>query len=81
MIQLSPNIDWNWLNITIDAVAMGSAKKIVKDNVSVYKCGTIVRIDIKDLPGGHVRESVLRKDVDEYNEYPYTDMDDLSMMP
>ena len=81
MIQLSPNIDWNWLNITIDAVAMGSAKKIVKDNVSVYKRGTIVRIDIKDLPGGHVRESVLRKDADEYNEYPYTDMDDLSMMP
>lgn len=81
MIQLSPDIDWNWLNITIDAVATGSAKKIVKDNVSVYKCGTIVRIDIKDLPGGRIRDSILRKDAEEYNDYPYTDMDDLSMMP
>ena len=41
-------IDINWLNRAIKTIKDGVANKIEKDNIVVYKCGKIIRIDIKE---------------------------------
>lgn len=40
-------IDATWLNQAIKVIRRGIAQKLEKDGVIVYKCGTIIRIDIK----------------------------------
>lgn len=41
-------IDMKWLEIAIETVRKGIADKLSKDNVTVYRAGTIIRIDIKE---------------------------------
>ena len=41
-------IDINWLNRAIKTIKDGVANKIEMDNIVVYKCGKIIRIDIKE---------------------------------
>ena len=40
-------IDSKWLNAAIDTIRKGIADKLEKDGVTVYRCGKIIRIDIK----------------------------------
>ena len=40
-------LDANWINAAISAIQNGLAEKLVKGNVTVYRCGSnIIRIDI-----------------------------------
>lgn len=41
-------ISSKWIAQAINAIKSGLAKKLEKDGVIVYQCGTIIRIDIKD---------------------------------
>lgn len=36
-----------WIVKAVQAITDGLATRLEKDNVTVYKCGTIIRIDIK----------------------------------
>jgi len=40
-------MDMIWLEKAIDTIKSGIADKLEKGNVTVYKCGKIIRIDIK----------------------------------
>lgn len=40
-------IDVEWLKKAIDAIKTGLCDKLEKGSVIVYKCGKIIRIDIK----------------------------------
>lgn len=40
-------IDAEWLNKAIDAIKSGLCNKLEKDNITVYACGKIIRIDVK----------------------------------
>ena len=62
-------IDSSWLEQAVADVANGLADKLVKGNMTVYKHGTIVRVDIK---------------TDEncsYDDYSPNDFDDMSLVP
>lgn len=37
-----------WLMGAIEAIKNGVADKLEKGNITIYKCGKIVRIDIKE---------------------------------
>lgn len=65
-------IDSKWLEQAVANVAKGFANKLVKGNTTVYKCGTIIRIDIK-------ADKSYR--FDEVDDYPFDDFMDTSMMP
>ena len=36
-----------WLNKAIEVISSGIASRLTKDDVTVYKVGAIIRIDIK----------------------------------
>ena len=36
-----------WLNKAIEVISSGIASRLTKDDVTVYKAGAIIRIDIK----------------------------------
>ena len=40
-------IDAEWLNKAIEVISSGIASRLTKDDVTVYKVGAIIRIDIK----------------------------------
>ena len=41
--------EWfEWLLSAIEAIKNGVADKLEKGNITIYKCGKIVRIDIKE---------------------------------
>ena len=40
-------MDMEWLAKAIEAVRTGVAEKLSKGDVTVYICGTVIRIDIK----------------------------------
>ena len=40
-------LDAEWLNKAIEVISSGIASRLTKDDVTVYKCGEIIRIDIK----------------------------------
>lgn len=40
-------LDAEWLNEAVEVVQKGIAQKLEKNGVTVYQCGTIIRIDIK----------------------------------
>ena len=40
--------DRTWLEEAIATISKGVADKLVRDNVTVYRVGKLVRIDIKD---------------------------------
>ena len=40
-------LDAEWLNKAIEVISSGIASRLTKDDVTVYKCGDLVRIDIK----------------------------------
>lgn len=42
------NINIQELTDMIDVVSKNIAKKVTKDNVTVYKVGNIIRIDVKE---------------------------------
>lgn len=42
-------MDVTWLQKAINAIKQGLADKLTKDNITVYKAGKIIRIDIKDI--------------------------------
>lgn len=37
-----------WLEQAVAAIKSGLCEKFEKGNISVYKCGKIIRVDIKD---------------------------------
>lgn len=43
------NIDWNKIQKAIDVIESGVCDRCDIDNVTVYKCGTIIRIDVKGV--------------------------------
>lgn len=43
------NIDWNKIQKAIDVIEAGVCDRCDIDNVTVYKCGTIIRIDVKGV--------------------------------
>lgn len=40
-------IDAEWISKAIETVKSGLCEKLEKGNIVVYKCGKIIRIDIK----------------------------------
>lgn len=48
-------IDWyakEWLDWAIDSIQRGDVTKLQRENITVYRCGTIIRIDIKGVFDG-----------------------------
>lgn len=43
------NIDWNKIQLAVDMIKSGVCNRCDVDGVIVYKCGTIIRIDIKNI--------------------------------
>lgn len=41
-------INSKWIALAVQAIKSGLAKKLEKDGVTVYSCGKIIRIDIKE---------------------------------
>lgn len=41
-------MDIEWLNTAIEIIKSGIANRLEKDNIIVYRCGKIIRIDIKE---------------------------------
>lgn len=41
-------IDMKWLQKAINTVKSGIANRLSKDNVTIYRVGNIIRIDIKE---------------------------------
>lgn len=42
------NIDAEWIIKAIEIIKSGIADRLDKENVIVYRCGKIIRIDVKD---------------------------------
>lgn len=42
-------INGDWLEQAITAIENGLASKLEKDNIIVYRCGTVIRIDVKGV--------------------------------
>lgn len=44
-------IDFKWINKAIETVKSGLTPKVVSPDkkIQVYKCGTVIRIDIKEV--------------------------------
>lgn len=45
--ELEMKVNGEWLEKAIEAIQNNLANKLELDNVIIYKCGTIIRIDIK----------------------------------
>lgn len=43
------NIDWNKIQQAVEVIKSGVCNRCDVDGVIVYKCGTIIRIDIKNV--------------------------------
>lgn len=43
------NIDWNKIQLAVDMIKSGVCNRCDVDGVIVYKCGKIIRIDIKNI--------------------------------
>ena len=43
------NIDWNKIQQAVEVIKSGICNRCDVDGVIVYKCGTIIRIDIKNI--------------------------------
>lgn len=43
------NIDWNKIQKAIEVIKSGICDRFDIGNIIVYKCGTIIRIDVKDV--------------------------------
>lgn len=43
------NIDWNKIQQAIEVIKSGVCNRCDIDNTIVYKCGKIIRIDIKGI--------------------------------
>lgn len=41
-------IDMKWLQKAINTIKSGIANRLSKDNVTIYRVGNIIRIDIKE---------------------------------
>lgn len=41
-------IDTNWLLDALEAIGIGLADKLSKDNITIYRVRNIIRIDIKE---------------------------------
>lgn len=41
-------MDAQWILKAVEAVKSGLCEKLEKGNITVYKCGKIIRIDIKE---------------------------------
>lgn len=40
-------MDLNWIEAVVDLVRNGVIDKAEKDGITIYRCGKIIRIDIK----------------------------------
>ena len=40
-------INAEWLNKALESIKSGLCDKLEKDNITVYRCGKVIRIDIK----------------------------------
>lgn len=47
--RMKMNIDWNKIQLAVDMIKLGVCNKCIVDGGIVYKCGTIVRIDLKGV--------------------------------
>ena len=45
--KMRRELNSEWLNKAIEVISSGIASKLTKDDVTVYKAGAIIRIDIK----------------------------------
>lgn len=43
------NIDWNKIQLAVDMIKSGVCNKCIVDEGIAYKCGTIIRIDLKGV--------------------------------
>ena len=43
------NIDWNKIQLAVDMIKSGVCNKCIVNGGIVYKCGTIIRIDLKGV--------------------------------
>ena len=41
-------IDTEWLAQAVEVVQKGLCSRLEKDNITVYRCGKIIRVDIKE---------------------------------
>ncbi len=41
-------IDAEWLTQAVEVVQKGLCSRLEKDNIIVYRCGKVIRIDIKE---------------------------------
>lgn len=41
-------IDANWVVQAVEIIKQGIADRLDKDSVTIYRCGKIIRIDIKE---------------------------------
>lgn len=41
-------MDSQWIEKAVQTIKDGIADKLEKDNVKVYRCGNVIRIDIKE---------------------------------
>ena len=56
-----PAINGDWLEQAITAIENGLAVKLEKDNIVVYRCGTIIRIDVKNTDNTVIENSSFGK--------------------
>lgn len=42
-------IDTEWLNKAIETIKSGICDKLEKGDITIYRCGKIIRIDIKGV--------------------------------
>ena len=45
------NLDAEWIMKAVSTIMSGLCDKLEKDDIIVYKCGKVIRIDIKGLVG------------------------------
>ena len=43
------NIDWNKIQQAVEVIKSGVCNRCDVDGVIIYKCGTIIRIDLKGV--------------------------------
>lgn len=41
-------IDANWVVQAVEIIKQGIADRLDKDDITIYRCGKIIRIDIKE---------------------------------
>ena len=43
------NLNGDWIAKAVETIKSGICDKLEKDNITIYRCGKIIRIDIKGV--------------------------------